>query len=74
MLLATDIGNTQTHYGVFDDGELVEHWRVATEADATTDELAARVAGLLALREIGFEAISASIVSSVVPQLTPAYA
>src|SRR5947209_728975 len=45
MLLAIDVGNTQSHFGVFGDGELVEHWRVATEAEATADELAASVIG-----------------------------
>jgi type III pantothenate kinase len=74
VLLATDVGNTQTHFGLFDDGRLVEHWRIATEAGSTADELAARVAGLLALREIGFDAVGETIVSSVVPQLTPGYA
>ena len=33
MLLAVDVGNTQTHVGVFDDSELVEHWRFATEPE-----------------------------------------
>ena len=42
MLLAVDVGNTQTHLGAFDGGELVEHWRFATDAEATGDELAAR--------------------------------
>jgi type III pantothenate kinase len=74
MLLAVDVGNTQSHFGIFDGADLVEHWRVATEAGATSDELAARVAGLLALRQTGFEAIGGAIVSSVVPQLTPGYA
>jgi type III pantothenate kinase len=74
VLLAVDVGNTQTHYGVFEDSELVEHWRVATDAEATTDELAARVAGLLGLRGTGFDAVDGAIVSSVVPQLTPGYA
>jgi type III pantothenate kinase len=74
MLLAVDVGNTQTHFGAFDGTSLVEHWRVATEADATTDELATRLAALLALRAIGFDSISGAIVSSVVPQLTPGYA
>jgi type III pantothenate kinase len=74
VLLAVDVGNTQTHFGVFDGGDLVEHWRIATEAEATSDELAARVAGLLALRGTGFDAITGAIVSSVVPQLTPGYA
>ncbi len=73
MLLAVDVGNTQTHVGTFEGSALVEHWRVATEAEATTDELATRLAGLLALRGIGFDAMTGVIVSSVVPQLTPGY-
>jgi type III pantothenate kinase len=74
VLLAVDVGNTQTHFGAFDGGSLLEHWRVATEAEETGDELATRLAALLALRGIGFESISGAIVSSVVPQLTPGYA
>jgi len=74
MLLAVDVGNTQTHLGAFDGASLVEHWRAATEAEATTDELATRLAALLALRGIGFDSIMGAIVSSVVPQLTPGYA
>ncbi len=73
VLLAVDVGNTQTHLGVFDGGDLVEHWRVATDSEATTDEIAARVAALLALRATGFDAVDGAIVSSVVPQLTPGY-
>ncbi len=40
MLLAVDVGNTQTHLGMFRDDELVEHWRFATARFATADELA----------------------------------
>ena len=29
MLLAVDVGNTQTVFGVFDDGALTRDWRVA---------------------------------------------
>ena len=43
MLLAIDVGNTQTVFGLFDDGTLAEHWRVATEAHRTGDELGALV-------------------------------
>ena len=50
MLLAVDVGNTQTHLGAFDGDELAEHWRFATEAEATADELAVRVSALLELR------------------------
>ena len=47
MLLAVDVGNTQTHLGAFDGERLVEHWRFQTRAGATGDELAERIAGLL---------------------------
>ena len=66
MLLALDVGNTQTVVGVFDelccnvdgprtDGEipgLLHHWRVATLRDRTPDELALVVRGLTALAEL----------------------
>jgi len=74
VLLAIDVGNTQSHLGLFDRSELVEHWRFATQAEETADELAVRVSTLIALRGIGLDRIDASIVSSVVPQLTPEYA
>ena len=74
MLLAIDVGNTQTHIGAFDGDDLVEHWRLATTGDDTADELAVRVASLLGLRGLSLEKIDASIVSSVVPRLNPEYA
>ena len=40
MLLAIDVGNTQTHVGMFQGDELVQHWRFATTRFATADELA----------------------------------
>jgi type III pantothenate kinase len=72
MLLVVDVGNTQTHFGVYPpDAETVsEHWRFATVRESTSDELGAALANLLALRGLGFEEISASIVSSTVPQLS----
>ena len=52
VLLAIDVGNTQTHVGMFQDDELVEHWRFATVRFATADELATVLAGLLDLRDL----------------------
>jgi type III pantothenate kinase len=69
MLLAVDIGNTQTHIGAFRDAELVEHWRFATVRESTADELGAALRNLLILRGLGFDDIDASIVSSTVPRL-----
>jgi type III pantothenate kinase len=74
MLLAIDVGNTQSHVGVFDDHELIAHWRFATEANETADELAVRVSALIALGGLELGGVDGSIVSSVVPQLTPEYA
>ena len=73
MLLAVDVGNTQTHFGTFRDGGLFEHWRFATVAHSTADELGAALRALLELRGIGLADISASIVSSTVPSLEPAW-
>ncbi len=73
VLLAIDVGNTQTHIGAFEGAELVEHWRFGTDP-ATADELAIRVSSVLELRGLTLDQIDGSIVSSVVPELTPEYA
>jgi type III pantothenate kinase len=73
VLLAIDVGNTQTHLGVFSDEELVEHWRFATVRFATADELAAVLASLLGLRDLRLAEVDAAIVSSVVPTLAREY-
>jgi type III pantothenate kinase len=71
MLLVVDVGNTQTHFGVFGDGDvLAEHWRFATVRDSTGDELGAALSNLLALRGMSFSDVDRSIVSSTVPQLS----
>jgi type III pantothenate kinase len=69
MLLAVDVGNTQTHLGGFRDSELVEHWRFATVRESTADELGVTLRNLLVLRGMGFDDIDESIVSSTVPRL-----
>jgi type III pantothenate kinase len=73
MLLAADIGNTQTHLGAFDGERLVEHWRFQTRAGATGDELAERIGGMLSLSGIGLGDLDAVCVSSVVPPLGTQY-
>ena len=44
MLLVVDVGNTQTHFGAYEGGELLEHWRFATVRQSTADELGAALA------------------------------
>ena len=71
MLLVVDVGNTQTHLGVYDGEELVA--RLALRDGARVDRRRARrgAAGLLALRGLGFADLDASIVSATVPSLRP---
>src|SRR5438876_2647263 len=67
-LLAIDVGNTQTVLGLFDGDELREHWRVATEAERTGDEL-----GLLLRGLVDLTAVEGIAMSCTVPPLVRAY-
>ena len=73
MLLAVDVGNTQSHVGVFDSEDLVGDWRFATRGDSTADELALAIAGSLEFRDLELAALDGAIVSTVVPRLGPEY-
>ena len=73
MLLAIDVGNTQTQIGMFRSEELVESWRLSTDREATVDMLGSQLAALLALRDLGMRDVDAVIVSSVVPHLGHEY-
>jgi type III pantothenate kinase len=73
MLLAVDVGNTQTHLGAFDGADLMHDWRLATVPNATADDLAATISDVLSLDGLGFDSLDGSIVSTVVPQLGPEY-
>jgi type III pantothenate kinase len=68
MLLAVDAGNTQTVFGLFQDGELGDTRRVGTEADRTGDELGVLISGLIDL-----ETVDGICLSSTVPSLVSAY-
>jgi type III pantothenate kinase len=71
MILAFDVGNTETTLGLFDNGNLLDHWRIAPRQDHTVDELGLLVRSLV--RESGYDPaeITATIIASVVPPLTP---
>jgi type III pantothenate kinase len=68
MLLAVDVGNTQTVLGLYEDARLGDHWRVATEAQRTGDELHALFSSFLA-----FDALDGICLSSTVPRLIREY-
>jgi type III pantothenate kinase len=71
MLLAVDVGNTQTVAGLIDDGAIVDHWRMATVRHRTGDEIAGLLAGFLALRDWRTRDVIDEVgIASVVPRLT----
>jgi type III pantothenate kinase len=71
MLLAIDIGNTNIVLGVFEGAELKASWRLLTLRERTADEVGLMVSGLFAHERIELSAISAIVMGSVVPPLTP---
>jgi type III pantothenate kinase len=73
VLLAVDVGNTQTHVGLFREDELIEHWRFATVPEATADELATMISGLLSLGDARLSDVDGAMVSAVVPRLGREY-
>lgn len=71
MIVAFDVGNSEITIGIFDDAELVSHWRLTTAAPRTADELA------ILIRSLTGDAIESSVagvgsaICSVVPGVTP---
>jgi type III pantothenate kinase len=81
MLLAIDVGNTQTVIGMFSStggessaaNDLLHHWRISTDAERTADELALLLAELLDLQGFDIErTVTGIAVASVVPRLRAA--
>ncbi|MCJ7437933.1 MAG: type III pantothenate kinase, partial [Acidimicrobiia bacterium] len=71
MLLTIDSGNTQTVIGLFNGTELADHWRIATVAERTADELALMIQQFLGFHGFSFdEQIDGVAISSGVPRVT----
>jgi len=69
MLLAIDVGNTQTVLGLYDGETLRDHWRVATESHRSGDELGALLEALVP----DLDEIDGVSLSSTVPALVRSY-
>jgi type III pantothenate kinase len=61
MLLAIDVGNTQTVFGLFEGPELADQFRVATNRSHTGDELAVMLRALVDLSELGGVVLCSSV-------------
>ncbi|MGC9292004.1 MAG: type III pantothenate kinase [Acidobacteriaceae bacterium] len=70
MLLAIDIGNSNTVLGLFNEGgERMADWRLTTHRTQTVDEYGVLFRNLFSLRGIEVSAVNAIIIASVVPPL-----
>ncbi|MFS8512271.1 MAG: type III pantothenate kinase [Planifilum fulgidum] len=69
MLLVMDVGNTHIVLGLFQGDELLHHWRIQTDRNATEDEYAMLLKSLFEHVGIRMEEIDGASISSVVPPL-----
>ncbi|HEY0323562.1 MAG TPA: type III pantothenate kinase [Pyrinomonadaceae bacterium] len=69
MLLAIDVGNTNTSLGVYDGDQLIAHWRLTTARERTVDEYGVHSRNLFELAGLDFKAITGVAIASVVPPL-----
>ena len=78
MLLALDVGNTNTVLGLYKQGadgahtEMVANWRITTSANYTVDEFGVLLRDLFSLRGFETSIVKGIVISSVVPPLDSA--
>ena len=70
MILAFDVGNTETTIGLFDELELRAHWRLTTDAGRTADEIGLDLRALLASVHVAPAMVLGAAIASVVPPVT----
>ena len=72
LLLAIDVGNTNTVFALYRERDALGQWRISTVRERTADEYAAALTQLMALKGYSHGDVGAAVISSVVPQaLTP---
>jgi type III pantothenate kinase len=72
VLLAIDVGNTNTVIGLYQGESLEADWRMSTAREKTSDEWAAAIITLMGHKGYTLNDIDAAILSSVVPPVTTA--
>ena len=69
MLFTVDIGNTNIMFGIFKERYLINHWRIGTDKNKTSDEYGVLFRNLLAIRGVEINSIRGAVISCVVPTL-----
>ncbi|MBI5894249.1 MAG: type III pantothenate kinase [Deltaproteobacteria bacterium] len=73
MLLVIDIGNTNIVVGVYDEKNLIQHWRIGTKKARTADEYGIMMMDLFNFARIKPQDIKDAVISCVVPPLTDTF-
>ncbi|MEJ2217978.1 MAG: type III pantothenate kinase [Gemmatimonadota bacterium] len=71
MILALDVGNTETVVGLFHEETLHAHWRIGTRPERTVDEMGLLLRSLMREAGVDADAVAGAGIASVVPPLTP---
>jgi type III pantothenate kinase len=71
LLLAVDVGNTNTVFGLYRERQPLGQWRISTVRERTADEYAAALIHLITLKGFRHGDVRAAVISSVVPQALP---
>lgn len=69
MLLVFDVGNTNMVLGIYKNKELINHWRINTDKEKTSDEYGMLIGNLFQYENIDIKDIKDVIISSVVPNV-----
>jgi len=71
MLLAIDVGNSETLLGLYREEKLVAWWRIATAPQRTADEYAALFSSLFQSKGLSAQVVRGVVVACVVPPILP---
>lgn len=73
MLLAIDIGNTNIVFGIYEDRNIIDYWRINSDPHKTADEYGILFREALKSASTGVKDIDNAVIASVVPPLTPVF-
>lgn len=71
MLLAIDVGNTNTVFALYREREQIGQWRLSTDRERTGEEYAALLIQLMGLKGLAPAEVGAIVIASVVPPAVP---
>jgi len=69
MIVVMDVGNTNIVFGVYEGKKLLNHWRMTTDRERTSDEFGMFLMNIFNSEKIDVSNIEAVVIASVVPPI-----